>query len=52
MTDPVQDFFDAPPVREIDALRARLHRIAVEGADPDSGSLSEDEERDRADRIR
>jgi hypothetical protein len=46
MTDPVRDFFDAPPVREIDALRTRLHRIAVEEAD--SGSLSEDEERERS----
>lgn len=46
MTDPVQDFFDAPPARELDALRARLYRIAVEEAG--SGSLSEDEERERA----
>lgn len=48
----MQDFFDAPPAREIDQLRARLHRIAVAEADPDSGSLSEDEERERADRCR
>jgi hypothetical protein len=46
MTDPVQDFFDAPPVREIDALRAREYTRMVEEAD--SGTLSEDEERERA----
>lgn len=45
MTDPVQDFFDAPPARDIDQLRARLHAIAV--AEADSGSLSEDEECER-----
>jgi hypothetical protein len=44
MTDPVQDFLDAPPAREIDALRAREYRRMVEEAD--TGSLSEDEERE------
>lgn len=48
MTDPVQDFFDAPPARDIDQLRAREYRRMVEEAD--SGSLSEDEERERAGR--
>jgi hypothetical protein len=48
MTDPVQDFLDAPPAREIDALRAREYRRMVEEAD--TGSMSEDEERERADR--
>lgn len=50
MSDPIQDFFDAPPAREIDQLRARQYKRLVEEAD--SGSLSEDEERERADRCR
>jgi hypothetical protein len=50
MTDPVQDFFDAPPLDALAALRAREYRRMVEEAD--SGSLSEDEERDAADRVR
>lgn len=50
MTDPIQDFLDTPPAREIDQLRARLYRLALEEAD--TGSLSEDEERERADRVR
>lgn len=48
MTDPVQDFFDAPPLREIDQLRARQYARLVEEAD--TGSLSEDEERELAGR--
>lgn len=49
MTDPVQDFLNAPPAREIDALRAREYARMV--AEADSGSLSEDEERERAERA-
>jgi len=50
VTDPIQDFVDAPPARDIDQLRAREYRRMVEEAD--SGSLSEDEERARTDRCR
>jgi hypothetical protein len=46
VTDPIQDFLDAPPAREIDQVRARQYKRLVEEAD--SGSLSEDEERERA----
>lgn len=50
MTDPIQDFFDAPPLDPLAALRAREYRRMVEEADSDG--LSEDEERERADRVR
>lgn len=50
MTDPIQDFLDAPPAREIDELRTRRYRTTL--AEADSGTLSEDEERKQADRVR
>lgn len=54
MSDPVQDFFDAPPLSPREARRLEQKREAERrnNAYDETGSMSEDEERERADRCR
>lgn len=51
MSDPVQDFFDAPPLTEREArrLEAKRRTERLRDAHDETGSMSEDEERARAD---
>ena len=53
-SDPVHDFFAAPPLNEREAGRLEQKREAQRRneAHDETGSMSEDEERERADRCR
>jgi hypothetical protein len=54
MADPAADFFNAPPLSEREArrLEAKRRTEALRNAHDETGSMSEDEERARADRPR
>lgn len=54
MSDPVRDFFDAPPLSEREARRLENKRRTERLRDSrdETGSMSEGEERERADRCR
>jgi len=54
VSDPVREFFDAPPLNPREARRLEGKREAQRRNDAhdETGSMSEDEERERADRPR